>query len=952
MALLSKSRVSIALMPRACRPIDDKAWHLPPRTQAEIAALTTWCHVYRQQQEPLDTTVHTEEETENEDDDDDDDSVDDEDDNFTNICGLLTANDSRNVISTFLDALAEIICREKHASFVTCTSLFEDGDECTIFIARNAKWTDADKTYLGSVVTALEEVASHKGTVCYKSVVTGGSLTLTCNFYKSRLSFHTTQVLQYLAVESEHSDLVEAVRNLLTKDVLSHSPVKYVNDLFDSPQLETIINRICKEGQAKNLVRHLRYIHRPWNACTIFGDTAMRLPSFQTVRIILLPGYAKERISPDPTVVGSMQARMRTLAPTFFREAKKPKWIHAEIRMATYLLSHSTHHGSRCYLGISKRTCFCCGRVLEDLGLFTTRGNHGKAYAQWTLPASLSVEPRYAGMLDQVVENLKANLVKVLQSSASKPHAGVKESSLTTPVAEPGPRSDIFRKFIPDPRDQQREADWLRRSISHAFEPESSVVTTFPNEDGTAGLPHPYGPGQLLAQPPRCASCATESDTLRRCTKCKHVAYCDIDCSKRHWPSHKYECQLGRPLDAADDLVLACRKDAFPQDDDVHIAFGFKHFVSSQDRQRLFTIYRGLVQKHGVGDEELRDAWRSNKLKEFLSFRAAQVLDISLQTDLRWLQRQSNFAANSIADFATVIYHTARQRLNPRDREMPFNQLEPLEKRQAFLFYGQILNGYMPGVDEDLWLYLGFCAPKDAEETNCLAAAYRALVDACQFDEFWTAMRDSKMPDLFAKYGLSGSMSTIPSFKILMSNVARWHYSVWDLKKYIRSTDIEPSRSVQVDYGFIECQDARERITLRGMYADYFDQGHDALLLHDSCIKGRIAPFLESILGSLPLPTSRLNNPYPLPTIPGITYQCYDGIVAENVTACPASQYELVCRMVEQDGTKEFVLPIPDDNDFEVKNRMDNKAAYTTGRLYTRKRVFEGKLMEGWHVAR
>lgn len=286
----------------------------------------------------------------------------------------------------------------------------------------------------------------------------------TCEFYKSRLEYHTGEVLRYLAVESEPQSIVTNFRRLLTKDTPSYSLVEFVDDLFTSPNFRILTERISKPGQARNLVRQLRFLHRPWNAYTIFGDTANRLPSFQTVRIILLPGFAERRISPDSTFAKPMHARTKLLAPAFFRIAEKPKWVHAEIRMATYLLSHPKYKGHKCYLGISKKTCFSCGHVLKELGMFTTRGNHGKVYAQWTLPISLNVEPRYVGSLDKATENVKARLLEALQSSTSKQLVAVKESSITTPVTEPRSRTNIFQEFILDPRDLQREADWLRRS--------------------------------------------------------------------------------------------------------------------------------------------------------------------------------------------------------------------------------------------------------------------------------------------------------------------------------------------------------------------------------------------------------------------------------------------------------------------------------------------------------
>ena len=40
-----------------------------------------------------------------------------------------------------------------------------------------------------------------------------------------------------------------------------------------------------------------------------------------------------------------------------------------------------------------------------------------------------------------------------------------------------------------------------------------------------------------------CSKCGKESDTLKKCTACKCVWYCDKDCQNRHWKEHKKECR-------------------------------------------------------------------------------------------------------------------------------------------------------------------------------------------------------------------------------------------------------------------------------------------------------------------------------------------------------------------------------------------------------------------------
>lgn len=53
------------------------------------------------------------------------------------------------------------------------------------------------------------------------------------------------------------------------------------------------------------------------------------------------------------------------------------------------------------------------------------------------------------------------------------------------------------------------------------------------------------------SQPSRCSYCQAESHenkTLKRCTNCLRAAYCDQQCQKRHWNSHRLKCSTSLDL--------------------------------------------------------------------------------------------------------------------------------------------------------------------------------------------------------------------------------------------------------------------------------------------------------------------------------------------------------------------------------------------------------------------
>ncbi len=40
-----------------------------------------------------------------------------------------------------------------------------------------------------------------------------------------------------------------------------------------------------------------------------------------------------------------------------------------------------------------------------------------------------------------------------------------------------------------------------------------------------------------------CAACGSTAGPLRKCEGCKAVRYCNHDCQKKHWPTHKGSCK-------------------------------------------------------------------------------------------------------------------------------------------------------------------------------------------------------------------------------------------------------------------------------------------------------------------------------------------------------------------------------------------------------------------------
>lgn len=379
-------------------------------------------------------------------------------------------------------------------------------------------------------------------------------------------------------------------------------------------------------------------------------------------------------------------------------------------------------------------------------------------------------------------------------------------------------------------------------------------------------------------------------------------------------------------MDEADYLVQACQLgDQLPAEENVLKAFGFFHFGSGRERSRLFQIYRKLI-LHGVAEEEIREAWQKNMLKEFIVARGAQLPPWILASEGFWIRQAEGFARDSEQGLGSIP-ESLNMLLSTEDRRLSPSELKPEAKRTAYLFYIQILNQFMPGADEDNWISLGFCTARNEEETQWLAHLYALLIKKCNFEEFWKAMDGSTLIELFRKYELDPGIARLRNFETLMRDIGKWHQSVWELKKFTQTSEHLPTRSIEADYGFKNCQNALERLGLRQIYTEYFAHGEDEMSLHQACIDGRLAQFLKGKLGPLQVPDEVFANDYPGK---GCTYY---GMTAKSTIVCPESMYHIVPVRQKAEGGRELIITVPDEEDEIMKEYIRAQAACTTGRM-------------------
>jgi hypothetical protein len=263
--------------------------------------------------------------------------------------------------------------------------------------------------------------------------------------------------------KKEMVDLIQSCQNFLSSGISYLELIKHVEDVTHSTKFHALVEETFGPHQLKHLLLEIAFIRRPQMARDIFIHAAQHIPSFQRIKILLLTGFESKLV--QPTNLSSLPCCQLPMTSEFQmkfeEELVKPKWVHVEIRMITHILSQSSTSGLFSYLGISKKTCLLCGHIIQKLGRFLTRANHGKIYCQWTLPSSVDIQHGYKGKLQYAVQQLRHEL----QREAARdnlPHIGaVKESTINTPVAPTPHGSTLFNSHILDPRYQAREAEWL-----------------------------------------------------------------------------------------------------------------------------------------------------------------------------------------------------------------------------------------------------------------------------------------------------------------------------------------------------------------------------------------------------------------------------------------------------------------------------------------------------------
>ncbi|KAI6105127.1 hypothetical protein EDD16DRAFT_1633679 [Pisolithus croceorrhizus] len=582
------------------------------------------------------------------------------------------------------------------------------------------------------------------------------------------------------------------------------------------------------------------------------------------------------------------------------------------------------------YIGCSKLSCFLCTiflRFFRQLGFaFRTRGSHGKVYPSWSIPDVDGLHEDMVSGLDLVLKSMRSLLLCeatnsiTLASQVAESSAGVTDYSIQPSfirqyhralaaqrefdflrahtrknmIKDDGPigggktfvMPDAFTSAeIPDESERSRTSDQCTEYHSSQPSPKETE-----NYDNTGALEHTEIPGlsgeyegrerygilgtfeaaKIPEPSSECGNCA--GNTWRGRSRRRSPLLCSECCERqRNHIEHTFRCAVGRPLDTADYLVRACWAGCLDDvDGDTAEDFGFMKFASDHDLRKLFDLYVGLT-RMGVRSRELHEWQTEGTLIKNIIARYEAITPRDRGMHFLWFRK--NLDIFNSRDVRPDFLAVARPYLDPEDRDKEPHELVPEAKRKSFLLYSMLLNGYHPNpslsdtIYKDLYFEFGFVTGCGSEGEYVLPWVYGSLINKCSFNMFWNAFKSHSLIALMDAKGLDERKRVKHLEAFLKAKPDGFCPTVWHLRLFAYSPDVDPPTHVAMDYGFFNCQSVEEKFALKGVYKEVLESPFvDPMELHTACIQGRLYDFVCQHNPNLEQRFKRLMaNTYPLP---------------------------------------------------------------------------------------
>jgi hypothetical protein len=350
---------------------------------------------------------------------------------------------------------------------------------------------------------------------------------------------------------------------------------------------------------------------------------------------------------------------------------------------------------------------------------------------------------------------------------------------------------------------------------------------------------------------------------------CHQGHYCSQRCEDRRGLDHLFLCAQ-RPITTADYLWDCITKHKLPDADDVLEDFGFNHFVSFADRCKLLGLYQGLSYSEDITPERIHQ-WRlEGSLVVHIKEHFYNISEKSRGGYFPWFLTHSHLFKKSANPGSPPkiqienVYDLAREYLDEADKFKQPSDLKPVAKQNCFSLLAMAILSAHPHPIQSHWYDFGFCTCQDEPEERALGGFYVRLLlgDKCfedvglrlpinlqpqivNFTEFWQAYEAGTLIQLMISHGFDDRNSHLRNFLGVPPESPR--PSVWSLKQFVavdNPAEFPPCRTLEADYGFMNCQSFAETCLLLEIYKKLLVSA-DPLKLHEACLNGELFEFAQ-----------------------------------------------------------------------------------------------------------
>ncbi|KAL3452038.1 hypothetical protein BJX65DRAFT_303752 [Aspergillus insuetus] len=337
-----------------------------------------------------------------------------------------------------------------------------------------------------------------------------------------------------------------------------------------------------------------------------------------------------------------------------------------------------------------------------------------------------------------------------------------------------------------------------------------------------------------------------------------------------------------------------------PDDPQTLDDYGFSRCEMWNQRSHLLGLYTGLLNVLQVSPRTL-DKWRRDRsLVKNIIARFERLPPDNRGAYFPWFLKHTELLDHKLPlkntgqlDFLECIKE-ARTCLAPADRELHFDDMQPVTKRKAFLAFACFLRPALPhpswiaeGTDQDIWYDLGFGVCRDEDEENALVKVYGVLVGGHKsrvdyyrslgiaadrgprpspaaglfhtrgFEDFHLAYESGTLVKLMDSQGLRESRSKFRHLETFLGAPSiLTRPSVWRLRQLlilqhmnIAMPNHDGLREAASHYrlGHSWSINAKSRLSLADLYDKIWRRG-DPMDLHNARLQGTVLDYAKSIV--------------------------------------------------------------------------------------------------------